>query len=201
MNNSADSILMIFVKNPEKGKVKTRLAAGIGEDAALNVYLYLLNYTKNVAESLDVKKQVWYSDKIPQKDFWPSGVFDKKKQKGHDLGERMSCSFREAFQSGYKKVIIIGSDCPDIKKEHLEEAFSLLDQQDVVIGPSKDGGYYLLGMNHFIPELFTGKSWSTEKLINETEKTLYQLGKRYIKLELLNDIDTKKDLYKSGIEF
>ncbi len=201
MNKVEDSVLMIFVKNPEKGKVKTRLAAAIGEDAALKVYIYLLNYTKNVAGSLDVKKQVWYSDKIPDDDLWPSAGFDKKKQKGRDLGERMCHAFREAFQAGHEKVVIIGSDCPEIKKEHLEEAYLLLKQNDVVIGPSKDGGYYLLGMSNFIPELFAGKSWSTEKLIKETEKTLQQLEKRYAKLELLNDIDTKNDLNKSGIEF
>lgn len=192
--------MVIFVKNPEEGKVKTRLAADIGDNQALRVYQKLLAYTRAVVQKLRVTKQVWYSSRINSSDDWEDEHFEKKLQKGKHLGERMLEAFRVGFEESFRRVVIIGSDCPALSDKHLTSAFQKLEFHDVVLGPSQDGGYYLLGMNHFIPELFIDKSWSSESLYGETIQTLEKLGKSWCELEELNDIDTLDDLNKSSFE-
>ena len=193
-------LLVIFVKNPEEGKVKTRLAADIGNKRALDVYQKLLAYTRGVVQKLNVTKQVWYSSSIDFSDNWGEDQFIKKLQKGDNLGERMQEAFRQGFREGFGRILIIGSDCPALSDQHLLSAYEELECNDVVLGPSQDGGYYLLGMNHYIPELFINKSWSRDSLYGETIKTLDQLHKSWGELEELNDIDTLDDLNKSSFE-
>jgi len=193
-------LLVIFVKNPEEGKVKTRLAADIGNKRALDVYQKLLAYTRGVVQKLNVTKQVWYSSCIDFSDNWGEDQFIKKLQKGDNLGERMQEAFRQGFREGFGRILIIGSDCPALSDQHLLSAYEELECNDVVLGPSQDGGYYLLGMNHYIPELFINKSWSRDSLYGETIKTLDQLHKSWGELEELNDIDTLDDLNKSSFE-
>jgi len=192
--------LVIFVKNPEEGKVKTRLAADIGNKRALDVYRKLLAYTRGVVQKLNVTKQVWYSSRVDFSDNWGEDQFIKKLQKGDNLGERMQEAFRQGFREGFGRILIIGSDCPALSDQHLLSAYEELECNDVVLGPSQDGGYYLLGMNHYIPELFINKSWSRDSLYGETIKTLDQLDKSRGELEELNDIDTLDDLNKSSFE-
>jgi len=192
--------LVIFVKNPEEGKVKTRLAADIGNKRALDVYQKLLVYTRGVVQKLNVTKQVWYSSRVDFSDNWGEDQFIKKLQKGDNLGERMQEAFRQGFREGFARILIIGSDCPALSDQHLLSAYEELECNDVVLGPSQDGGYYLLGMNHYIPELFINKSWSRDSLYGETIKTLDQLDKSRGELEELNDIDTLDDLNKSSFE-
>lgn len=195
MLNSGDSnLLLIFIKNPQKGKVKTRLAEAIGDGRALNVYQELLSITKSVTDSLDCNRQVWYSQFIDQEDQWPSDGYEKRLQRGDDLGARMENAFRHGFEQGYQKVAIIGSDCADLKPAIIQEAFDSLDKYDIVLGPSKDGGYYLLGMTTFCPDLFDEKEWSTSMVL---EQTLNQIKNRELSFKLLptlNDIDTEEDL-------
>jgi len=193
-------LLVIFVKNPEEGKVKTRLAADIGNKRALDVYQKLLAYTRGVVKKLNVTKQVWYSSSIDFSDNWGEDQFIKKLQIGDNLGERMQEAFRQGFREGFGRILIIGSDCPALSDQHLLSAYEELECNDVVLGPSQDGGYYLLGMNHYIPELFINKSWSRDSLYGETIKTLDQLHKSWGELEELNDIDTLDDLNKSSFE-
>ena len=193
-------LLVIFVKNPEEGKVKTRLAADIGNKRALDVYQKLLAYTRGVVKKLNVTKQVWYSSSIDFSDNWGEDQFIKKLQIGDNLGERMQEAFRQGFREGFGRILIIGSDCPALSDQHLLSAYEELECNDVVLGPSQDGGYYLLGMNHYIPELFINKSWSQDSLYRETIKTLDQLDKSWGELEELNDIDTLDDLNKSSFE-
>jgi rSAM/selenodomain-associated transferase 1 len=201
MDKKGKSVLFIFVKNPEHGLVKTRLAADIGDDAALNVYNRLLEYTESVATEIDVHKQIWYSKKIETDDIWPEHVYEKRVQSGKNLGERMSGAFSENDESGYIKQIIIGSDCAELTANHIEKAFIELDEHDVVLGPSEDGGYYLLGMRSYIHELFEGMSWSTENLYRETLQTIRTLQLSFAELEILNDIDTLDDLNKSTLKW
>lgn len=192
------SVLLIFTKNPELGKCKTRLASTLGDEKALSIYKQLLIHTKRFTELLEVEKNVYYSNVIPESDIWSTASFDKKLQSEGDLGNKMSSAFENVFNNGYKKAVIIGSDCAEINEEDLEKAFKSLDTNDVVIGPALDGGYYLLGMRNYYPFLFEDKSWSTPHLINETLDDLIKHDKSFELLEKKSDIDYEEDLKRSG---
>lgn len=182
--------LILFVRKPEKGKVKTRLAAGIGEEAALEVYEKLLHHTRECLHALSVNICVWYAGEIAENDLWEG--FEKHLQQGHDLGERMENAFKKSFSQGAKRVVIIGSDNPWLQTHHITQAFEALHTADAVIGPAEDGGYYLLGMKRPLYHVFKNKSWSTESVLKDTLTDLH--GKDVILLETLNDIDRAEDL-------
>ncbi len=186
------SVLVIFVKNSEAGHVKTRLAESVGEEEALCIYEALLLYTKQVTEPLRTDKQVWYSRQIPESDIW-DGKYKKKKQRGDDLGRRMSNAFNKVFENGFGKAVIIGSDCAQLTTAIIEEAFEMLGEYDAVVGPSKDGGYYLLGLRRFDTELFQGIEWSTPRVLSQTLEKMRQLGLSLYMLKELNDVDTIED--------
>ena len=189
MNNN---LIIVFVRTPELGKVKTRLARSIGDQSALNIYKILLKHTAAVLRDLSFDKVVYFSEKIDNNDFWENSLFEKKLQKGADLGERMHHAFDNAFNKGYKKVLIIGSDLFDLTSSLITSAFEALETYDISIGPSLDGGYYLLGMKKLYPEVFKNKKWGTDSVL---ENTLQDLKKQKIKLlKALNDIDTLEDL-------
>ena len=188
--------VIIFVRNPELGKVKTRLAKGIGEEKTLEVYIELLQHTCDVATKVDCDKFVYYSDFINENDLWENEYFQKRLQAGEMLGDRMMLAFMELFQLGYSKLLIIGSDCPELTSFIIDDAFDMLDANDVVIGPSSDGGYYLLGLRKLIPELFTNKKWSTDTVLADTIKDTVRLRTTCVFLPELSDIDTVEDLQK-----
>lgn len=188
------SLLIIFVKNPELGKVKTRLAATVGQEVALAIYFQLLKKTHRETSKLSVDKVVYYSQKIDRNDLWDGKEFRKEVQSGADLGQRMKQAFAQAFTEGYQRVCIIGSDCMDISQRVIEEAFAALSTHDMVIGPSEDGGYYLLGMTQLNPEVFEHKQWSTDQVFKDTIEDIKQLGLSRFELPILNDVDTEEDL-------
>ncbi|WP_445957998.1 TIGR04282 family arsenosugar biosynthesis glycosyltransferase [Yeosuana sp.] len=184
--------LIIFTKNPELGQCKTRLAQTIGDEAALNIYKYLLEHTAKVSEKSKADKYVFYSESIKKNDVWDADVFRKKLQQGTNLGERMENAFTELFQLGYEQIIIIGSDLLDLKTEEINIAFEQLQYHDIVIGPAKDGGYYLLGMKTMHAKIFKNKHWGTSSVLKET---LHDIQNSHFKLlEELNDIDTFEDV-------
>lgn len=187
-----DSLLLIFTKNPEIGKVKTRLAKEIGNQAALDIYKFLLQHTFLVTKDLKVSKEVYYSEEITEDDLWDPALFGKKIQQGEHLGERMENSFKNGFQRGYKKVVIIGSDLFDLKTDDLVTAFQKLDASDFVLGPAQDGGYYLFGMKKADEKVFRNKNWGTDSVFEETMKDLE--SQKVSLLEVRNDIDTLEDL-------
>lgn len=189
-----DQLLIIFVKNPELGKAKTRLAATIGDEAALEVYKRLLQKTMEITRGLTQDKTVFYNQFIDNQDLWHSEHYSKKLQIQGDLGEKMHHAFEWAFDEGYKDVCIIGSDCFDLSEQIIDRAFQTLRQNDAVIGPSEDGGYYLLGLSKFLPEVFTNKKWSTESVCDDTVQDFKKAGCRFEIIDTLNDIDTEKDL-------
>ena len=189
--------LIIFTRNPELGKVKTRLAASIGDKKALKIYTFLLNKTKEVTLNLPCNKVVYYSVKIRQNDLWSANFYEKEPQKGNDLGERMENAFKDAFAKGYEKVLIIGSDLYDLTPKHIHEAFETLKNNDVVIGPAKDGGYYLLGMKTLQTTIFKNKKWGTATVRKETLKDLQNASIHV--LEELNDIDVYEDLKENDL--
>lgn len=189
--NEEDAII-IFVKNPVPGKVKTRLAATTGEKAALDVYVQLIDHLKSGIAGTTYPVFIFYSDYIEPDDFWPVRQYTKEVQSGNDLGERMSDAFNKVLFR-HKKAVLIGSDCPLINTELLKQALLGLDSADVVIGPAADGGYYLIGMNKPCDMLFKDIHWSTEDVF---EATLRKAEESFIsvhQLTELRDVDDEND--------
>jgi hypothetical protein len=189
--------LIIFTRNPELGKCKTRLAQAIGDEAALKIYKHLLQHTAKITEKVIADKVVFYSEHIYKNDFWDDNIFIKKLQQGTDLGVKMKNAFTDLFQSGYEKIIIVGSDILDLTSAHISEAFLKLDTHDVVLGPALDGGYYLLGMKQLHPCIFENKAWGTDTVLENTLTDIQQLN--VFLLEELNDIDTFEDIKENKI--
>ena len=190
----SNPLLIIFVKNPEKGKVKTRLAADVGEDRALEIYKQLLDHTHSITVDLDVVKKVYYSQRIDNGDLWDIGQYEKFVQSGDGLGEKMASAFTDGFKEDHGSICIIGSDCFEITEQIINEAFEQLTSNDVVVGPANDGGYYLLGMNTYHPQLFEGKTYSTSSVLRELLDEIESLNLTVFKLPTLNDVDTVADL-------
>jgi len=186
--------LLIFIKNPIKGTAKTRLAATIGDDAALEVYQELLAYTRLITEASTADKHLFYNRFIDAEDAWDNTTFQKKLQIQGDLGAKMLAAFQQIFGEGYQKAVIIGSDCGDLTTDIIEQAFKALDTHEVVFGPAQDGGYYLLGMSELHNCIFQNKSWSTAILRKETVEELDALQISHTNLVELNDIDEYADL-------
>ncbi len=189
--------LLIFIKNPKKGKVKTRLASTLGDEMALKIYMELLEHTRNLAEQIDATRLVYYSDFIDSNDEWSPDHFEKRVQSGEDLGERMANAFREVLKD-HQKAVIIGSDCASLTVSIINDGFRHLDPNDFVMGPAMDGGYYLLGMNAFYPEVFQDIEWSTETVAAYTIDKIDAINKSFSLLPLLSDIDHEEDWKKYG---
>ncbi len=192
MKESHKNLLLIFTRNPELGKCKTRLAASVGDEAALAIYIFLLKHTVSVTQKLQVDKEVHYTEEIREDDLWDPEVYLKKMQWGKDLGERMGNAIKAGFNAGYERIIIIGSDLYDLNSTDLEMAFEMLSRHQVVLGPAKDGGYYLLGMTSFIPALFKNKAWGTSTVLETTLADLQHTN--YALLETRNDVDILEDI-------
>jgi len=191
---------MIFIKNSEKGKVKTRLAATLGDKKALEIYGALLKKTKLETSSLSgVTKRVYYSNFQENDDIWSTDSFEKEVQHNGGLGERMIHAFEAGFKEGYDKICIIGSDCWDLESQRIEDAFNALDNHDFVVGPANDGGYYLLGMSYFLKDLFEGKEFSTDTVYKEAIDEIKKAGKTVRELGELIDIDTEEDLRNTAL--
>ena len=185
------SLLLVFSKNPTLGKVKTRLAKTIGKEKALKVYKALLKKTASVLEELEVDIHLYYSDFIEKDDLFSTVATQKKRQTGEQLGERMSNAFRESLIS-YNKVVIIGTDLWTLEIQDIKNAFRALENHAAVIGPSTDGGYYILGIKEVIPQIFLNKQWGTSSVLPNTLKDLKSI--KYYLLPEKNDIDTFSDL-------
>lgn len=185
-------LLLIFTRNPELGKVKTRLAKTIGDAKALDIYHFLLEHTRQVTSKVNAEKRVCYSEDISQHDLWDSEEYQKVSQVGKDLGERMLNAFKQGFDDGYTSIVIIGSDLYDLETDRIEQAFLRLEDHDLVIGPAEDGGYYLLGMKENHPKLFSNKDWGTHTVLNKTLEDIPD--KKVHLLDELNDIDTWEDI-------
>lgn len=188
------SLLLIFAKNPELGKAKTRLAKTIGDKKALWVYKELLKHAQKITQDLPVDKAVFYTSFIEEDDLWQNEVYQKQLQIEGGLGEKMLQAFEWGFESGYTKIVIIGTDCYELTSEILEQAFEKLVKNKVIIGPAQDGGYYLLGMKKAIPEIFENKKWSTESVLKDTVQDLETLQLSYNLLPMLRDVDEFDDL-------
>jgi rSAM/selenodomain-associated transferase 1 len=191
-------LFIVFAKNGELGKVKTRLAQTIGNEGALSVYLDLLQITEEVSSAVEnVHLRIYFSDYLLE-DRWPNK--EKFIQSGADLGQRMKNAFEQGFNDGFTSIVGIGADLPEITPVHISDAFHALESTDFVFGPALDGGYYLVGMS-FEKGLYTfeNKPWSTEDLYELTKTEILENRHSVYELETLNDIDTLEDLKASAI--
>ena len=189
------NLLIVFVKNIILGKVKTRLAKTIGNDAAFSIYSELVAITEKATTKVKTDKHIYFSDEVISSK-WKN---DKKLvQKGADIGIRMQNAFQHGFDKGYENIILIGSDLPNISKEIIETGFEKLQQNDVVFGPAEDGGYYLIGMSKMNTSIFENKPWSQSDLLAVTLQELEAQNQSVELIETLNDIDTFEDLIASN---
>jgi len=186
------NLLLVFTRNPALGKVKTRLAKTVGDKTALEIYTFLLEKTRDIAAKVTADKAVYYSVKIKENDIWDATIFQKHQQVGKDLGIRMLHAFKNGFETGYEKVLIIGSDLHDLTADTIANAFLALDKNDLVIGPAEDGGYYLLGMNSLEEKVFKNKDWGTATVRKDTLEDLKD--KKVFLLAPLNDVDVFEDI-------
>ena len=186
------NLLLILTRNPELGKCKSRLAAKVGDQAALNIYNFLLDKTVSFTKDLKVEKWVYYSETIWMDDIWDNKVYKKKLQVGNDLGERMMNAFDEGFKAGFENIIIIGSDMFHLDQTDLEAAFSKFKDYKYVVGPAEDGGYYLLGMKSLKKELFQNKEWGTNTVLADTLSDIKD--EKFVLLDEKNDVDYYEDI-------
>jgi len=192
VNVPEEELLLIFTRNPEPGKCKTRLAASIGDHAALKIYRFLLQHTASITQELRSAKRVCYFPSILENDIWDRRYYQKALQKGSNLGQRMEEAFEKGFADGYSRIIIIGSDMYDLDQSALEKAFQKLKKADYVLGPASDGGYYLLGMKRLTPMVFKNKDWGSNSVLRDTLKDLH--GKTVELLPVKNDVDVLDDI-------
>ncbi|MCV6631690.1 MAG: TIGR04282 family arsenosugar biosynthesis glycosyltransferase [Flavobacteriaceae bacterium] len=184
-------VLLVFTRNPELGKVKSRLAKSVGEQTALDIYVFLLKHTKKIVAQTSAEKWIYFSENLEKDTIWLEPEFTKKLQQGNDLGARMRNAFEEAFLQA-SKVVVIGSDLYDLQPADIASAFAALDTADVVIGPAQDGGYYLLGTTQLLPELFENKSWGTHTVLADTLAQITH--KKIVLLQEKNDVDYVEDI-------
>ncbi len=196
--NNPNHILLIFVKYPEPGKVKTRLAKDIGKKNAAQIYATMAKAViDNLSKSKKHKTIIFFDPPERKTDInnWlQCGGCKFFPQNGSSLGEKMANAFLRAFSLGAEKAVIIGTDCIDISNDLINESFSTLHKTDVVLGPAEDGGYYLLGLKKPIPEIFNNIDWSTNRVLNQTLEKLREKKLRFKLLQTLKDIDTANDL-------
>lgn len=178
--------LAIFLKKPEPGKVKTRLAKDIGEAGAVKAYISLYETVIREVSPGAWDIMLFISQSTEGFDVYS---YIKEVQSTGDLGHKMLDAFQRMLVK-YDAAIIIGSDCPYITTTHIEEAYQALETNDLVLGPTIDGGYYLIGLKKPISELFENINWSTETVFEETIAVSSKLGLTYHLLQELTDIDT-----------
>ncbi len=190
--------LIVFAREPVPGQVKTRLAAEIGEQPAAALYETMLHDVLATARQLDDTEMVVYwactEESLPR--LAEEYRCTSRRQNAGDLGERMRGAFTEMFTGGCKACCIIGSDAPDLPLSYIQDAYQLLvsQQTEVVLGPSRDGGYYLLGMQQMWPQLFTKISWSSPEVLEQSLAAAHTAGATVALLPEWQDIDTFQDL-------
>ena len=191
--------LVLFSRYPEPGKTKTRLIPALGPKGASDLQKHMtehvLSRACDLVESRPVDMEVRYDGgKQGLMEKWLGKSISYRSQGSGDLGTRMERAFSEAFQQGLNRVVIIGSDCPGITEVTLGTAFDLLNEFDLVLGPAKDGGYYLIGLRQEKPELFKNIPWGTAEVRARTLEIANQLGLRWIEVEPLSDVDQVEDI-------
>lgn len=191
--------LIIFTRYPEPGKTKTRMIPLLGEEGAATLQRQMTEHTLKQAIQLQqifsTSITIYFASGDEQlMQNWLGKSFSYKRQKEGDLGQRMQVAFEEASIAQMSKVIIIGTDCPELNENLLADAFKALDRHNLVLGPALDGGYYLIGLNRLISELFKDINWGTSEVFAQTQKIARQMNLSIYSLPILNDIDRPEDL-------
>lgn len=192
--------LIIFTRYPEPGKAKTRLIPVLGKEGAANLHRLMAQRMIANAISLQNSRQlsvaIHYTGSSEQlMQDWLGTDLSYHQQSGGDLGARMSGALQKSLDLGIDKVVIIGTDCPTLKLEIIAKAFDELSDQDLVLGPAKDGGYYLIGLCRIMPELFEGIKWGTSEVFADTLAIAQKLNLSIAVLPILADIDRPEDLF------
>jgi uncharacterized protein len=190
--------LIVFVKFPEPGKVKSRIASGLGAEKAAGIYsLMAETIIKKVTEPDTHETTIFFDPPGRENEIieWlGGGKHSYERQEGTTIGERMSNAFHSVFSEGAEKAVLIGSDIPEITPDTVRTAFDGLDETDVVLGPAADGGYYLIGLRRPEPGLFRDIDWSTDKVLSQTIERINESQLGYNLLEILRDVDTFDDI-------
>lgn len=189
-----DEALIVFLKAPRPGAVKTRLAEALGLEAACAAYRHLVQtLLRRLAVLPNVELCFTPDDAAAEIKPWTQPTWSRVPQGDGDLGRRLQRASTRAFTSGMQRIVIIGSDCPEVSATDIEAAWSALRTHDVVLGPATDGGYWLIGLRAAQPDLFTDISWSTNAVLRETLDRARAHGLSVHLLRELSDVDTPAD--------
>jgi len=194
MNKSSG--LIVFVRAPVEGTVKTRLQPEISPTQSLALYRAVVDDLLSRLQDLKhVEIFIFFSpeEKAQSVADWLGREYTYSPQPGEDLGDRMSGAIVQTLRN-CGRVLLIGSDIPDLGGETIRDAFTRLDSSDIVIGPSEDGGYYLIGMKQTVPELFIDMVWSEKTVFSKSLERARKLGLRVSVIETMRDIDTFEDV-------
>ena len=184
--------IVVFLRVPELGKVKTRLAATLGNRQALEIYRQLIQTTLKSTLQTGLTNYLYFYPFIDEEISQSHPLIRARTQKGDDLGEKMYHAFDEVLKI-HDRVITIGTDCPYLSTEILQNAIAALDDHDIVLGPATDGGYYLIGLKHNAKPIFEKISWSTDRVLKETIGVIERLDQSYYLLPELGDVDFEAD--------
>lgn len=187
---------IVFLKFPQEGEVKTRLAKDKSEKFATEFYKVCVEHTISEVKEMQESAEIFLfveSNLTEIKEWLGTGI-NIYEQKGEDLGVKMKNAFEEVFNKGFEHVIIIGTDIPGISSSILKTAFRHLKSTETVIGPAQDGGFYLLGMNQLHEELFKETEWSTDEVLPTLLVKIKSLGCQFVMLPELIDIDHEADI-------
>lgn len=193
------SRLIVFTRFPEPGKNKTRLIPALGPAGAAELHRQMVEHTlcwaRELRDHLPLSIEIRYTGR-PLEPFrrWLGPNFLYSEQGDGDLGQRMLRSLQDAFRMKVKKVLLIGTDCPDLSANLAEGALILLNSSDLVLGPADDGGYYLIGLRRVIPQLFQEIPWGTEEVFRKTQHVAQAAKLSYSLLPSLPDVDRPEDL-------
>jgi rSAM/selenodomain-associated transferase 1 len=190
--------IVVFAKIPVPGQVKTRLAARIGNEAAAEGHAAFIRDILTLVASVECSRWLALGNGTPS----DHSAFENAEEQGFhfisqppgDLGQRLASVTNTCFEQGASKVLVIGTDSPTLPKQILDDAFDALDEHDVVLGPSFDGGYYLIGLKATCPSLFEGIAWSTDAVAMQTVKAAQHAGLNLSLLPFWYDVDTFEDL-------
>lgn len=189
--------VLVFARAPRLGRVKTRLAAAVGPEGALQIHRRLVERAVNEARRVsDVSLEIHYTPADAEHEMrgWLGSGLAYVAQHAGDLGERMRAAFDTAFAAGAERVVLVGSDIPALRADHIDAALDALRTTHVAIGPARDGGYYLIGLGAPLPEVFEGIDWGTDRVLRQTHERLTSCGVAPFLLEQLADLDHARDL-------
>lgn len=195
-----DSVVVIFAKSPVPGNVKTRLMPQATAAQAASVYKRLLRHTlKQAGLVADTDIVVWLGG-AGTHPFWNGyQATTIRQQPEGDLGYRMCTAIADELKR-YRNVVVIGSDCLELTAQYIGQAVAKLKHgEELVIGPAKDGGYVLIGMNEYYSPLFEGIAWSTAEVLDKTLLKAAEIGLQPVLLEPLDDIDSYEQAYDAGL--